>query len=386
MKKFDVVIVGSGPAGSVAAYELAANGISVAVIEREQLPRYKTCGGGITYRARKLFPVDISPVVEREFYDADLLFPIEQLHFKVKREQPIISMVMRDRLDHFLLKAAEAKGAALLDETEVQAVESNGKITLRTSRENIEARFVVAADGALSPVAKMCGWKDERHLIPALEYELTVPDTDFIQLAQTVRFDVDAIPHGYAWNFPKQKHLSVGVASVKRGKVNLHDYYKKYLNALGVREIVQEEKHGYQIPLSPRTDGFSKRGVLLTGDAAGFADPVTAEGISNSAWSGTLAGQAICAALDNPGKLDELYFNLLNAELLPQLKTGRFLADIFYNKTWLRKPLFHRYGQHLCEALTDVFMGERHYPHDAVQRAGNYMKELVGNTFRLSSG
>ena len=377
MKKFDVIIVGSGPAGSVAAYHLAQNGISTAVIEREKLPRYKTCGGGVTYRARKLFPVDISPIVEKEFFDTDLVFPIEQLHFKVKRDRPIISMVMRDSLDHFLLKSAETQGAVVLDETEVKAIDCNGKITLRTTAENIEARYVIAADGALSPVAKLCGWKDERHLIPALEYELTVPESDFEKLSQTVRFDIDAIPHGYAWNFPKKKHLSIGVASAKRGKVNLHEYYRKYLETLGVSEILQEEKHGYQIPLSPRKDGFSKRGVLLTGDAAGFADPVTAEGISNSALSGKIAAQAIIASIAHPNKLDEVYYAKLKESLLPQLKIGRFLADIFYGKTWIRKPLFNRYGQRLCEALTDVFMGERDYPHDAVKRAGRHLKELV---------
>ncbi|MDZ4844880.1 MAG: NAD(P)/FAD-dependent oxidoreductase, partial [Chitinophagales bacterium] len=376
MKKFDVIVVGSGPAGSVAAYHLAQNGISTAVVEREKLPRYKTCGGGVTYRARKLFPVDISPIVEKEFYASDLVFPIEQLHFKVKRNRPIISMVMRDSLDHFLLKAAEAQGAIVLDETEVKAIDCNGKITLHTATdEALEARYVIAADGALSPVAKMCGWKDERHLIPALEYELTVPEHDFEKLSQTVRFDIDAIPYGYAWNFPKKKHLSIGVASAKRGKVNLHEYYRKYLTTLGVTEIIHEEKHGYQIPLSPRKDGFSKSGVLLTGDAAGFADPVTAEGISNSALSGRIAAEAIIASLPYPHKLDELYSNKLKESLLPQLKLGRFLADIFYDKTWIRKPLFHRYGQPLCEALTDVFMGERDYPHDAMKRAGKYLKE-----------
>lgn len=376
MKKFDVVIVGSGPAGSVAAYHLAQHGISTAVVEREKLPRYKTCGGGVTYRARKLFPVDITPIVEREFFDTDLIFPIEQMHFKVKRDKPIISMVMRDSLDHFLLKAAEKKGATVLEETEVNSIDTNGKVLLRTSTGDIEARYVIAADGALSPVAKMCGWKDDRHLIPALEYEVTVPDGSFAHLAKAVRFDIDAIPHGYAWNFPKEKHLSVGVASAKRGKVNLHEYYRKYLETLGVSEIINEAKHGYQIPLSPRKD-FSKNGILLTGDAAGFADPVTAEGISNSAWSGRIAAEAIIASLDDPKKLDKIYHDKLQESLLPQLKLGRFLADIFYNKTFIRKPLFNRYGQRLCEALTDVFMGERDYPHDAVKRAGKYLKELV---------
>lgn len=373
MKKFDVLIVGSGPAGSVAAHALATHGIATAVLEREKLPRYKTCGGGITWRARKLFPVDIAPVVEREFFDTDLVLPLEKMQFKVQRSRPIISMVMRERLDHFLLQAAEAAGAATFAQTEVQAITRNEKITLHTTAGDFEARHVLAADGALSTVAKLCGWNDERHLIPALEYEVTVPAHDFERLARTTRFDIDAIPHGYAWNFPKHSHLSIGVASVRRGKVNLHDYYRKYLAALGITEILHEEKHGYQIPLSPRKDGFARHGVLLTGDAAGFADPVTAEGISHAALSGRLAAEAVIETLHTPAAADALYHQKLQAQLLPQLQTGRFLAGIFYGKPFIRKQLFQRFGQRLCEALTDVFMGERNYPHDAVSRAGRYL-------------
>jgi flavin-dependent dehydrogenase len=117
--------------------------------------------------------------------------------------------------------------------------------------------------------------------------------------------------------------------------------------------------------------------VLLAGDAAGFADPITAEGISNSALSGKIAASAIIESRLNTKRLEKIYNEKLNEDLLAQLKLGRFLSDIFYGKTWIRRPLFNKYGQRLCEALTDVFMGERDYPHDAVKRAGRYLKELV---------
>ncbi len=377
MNEFDVIVVGTGPAGSAAAYELAKNGIHAALVEREKLPRYKTCGGGVTFRARKLFPIDIAPVVEREFFVADMIFVKDAMQFSVKRDSPIITMVMRDALDNHLVKAAQRAGATVMDQTEVSAVEQNGKITLRTNKGTLQARCVIAADGALSPVAKMCGWNETRFLIPALEYEVTVPDDDFERLSKTVRFDIDAIPYGYAWNFPKKNHLSIGVASAKRGKINLHEYYRQYLEQLGITEIIHEEKHGYQIPMTPRKDVFIKSNVMLIGDAAGFADPVTAEGISNSALSGKIAAGAVVESRHNGKQLEKIYNEKLKATLLPQLKLGRFLSDIFYGKTWLRRPLFNKYGQRLCEALTDVFMGERDYPHDAVKKAGRYLKEFV---------
>jgi len=377
MKTFDVIVVGTGPAGSIAAYELAKAGIHTALVEREKLPRYKTCGGGVTYRARKLFPADIQPVAEREFCHADLIFAQDEMSFRVKRDRPIITMVMRDALDHHLVKTAKEAGAEVMDETEVTAVEQNGSVTVKAQRSDFHAACVIAADGALSPVAKMCGWNETRFLIPALEYEVTVPDDDYERLSQTVRFDIDAIPYGYAWNFPKRQHLSLGVASARRGKVNLHEYYRHYLQQLGITKIIREEKHGYQIPMTPRKDRFAKQGVLLAGDAAGFADPITAEGISNSALSGKIAASAIIEGRLDHKRIEKIYSQKLKENLLPQLRLGRFLSDIFYGKNWLRLPLFQKYGQRLCEALTDVFMGERDYPHDAVKRAGRYLKELV---------
>ena len=61
VEKWDAVVVGAGPAGTMAAHRLAEAGMRVALIEKERLPRSKVCGGGLVYRGRRLLPFDITP-------------------------------------------------------------------------------------------------------------------------------------------------------------------------------------------------------------------------------------------------------------------------------------------------------------------------------------
>jgi len=158
----------------------------------------------------------------------------------------------------------------------------------------------------------MAGWKtDTRKLIPALEYEIEVPEKDFEKLSKNVRFDIDAAPSGYGWCFPKKNHLSLGVLTTKRKKVNLKEYYKNYLKTIGITEIISESQHGFQIPIAPRTDGFVKNNVFLIGDAAGFAEPITAEGISNAILSGKYVAESLIESNLDGKVTEELYVEKL---------------------------------------------------------------------------
>lgn len=378
MRSFDVVVVGSGPSGAATALKLAEGGVSVAIIEKETLPRYKTCGGGVGYRARTLLGFDIDAVVEKEFKTVKIVMVGEDLEYSVSREFPIISMVMRDEFDSLIINKAKKSGAVLLENCKVNSLtQKKDGIILHTSDGDVESKFVVAADGVLSPVARMMDWKETRYMIPALEYEVEVPENDYIRLAKDVRFDVNFVPDGYAWSFPKKNHLSIGVASTKRGKIDLHGYYKEYLKALGIEKIVSESSHGAQIPISPRTDGFFKNNVLLIGDAAGFVDPISAEGISNAIYSGILAAESIIEGKLDAKKVASIYTKNVNEKILPELKSAQFLASIFYSKIWFRKQLLKKYGQRFAEAACDIFTGNRSYPTDIKKVLKKLLKNLV---------
>ncbi|MGB2129220.1 MAG: geranylgeranyl reductase family protein [Flavicella sp.] len=359
---FDVAVIGSGPSGASAALQLAKKGIKAVIIEKETLPRYKTCGGGFVFRGRRNMPFDIASVVTREFNKIDLYFDKDNLHLTTERDEPIISMIMRDDFDNLIVEKAKEAGVILLEDHRLLDITFGNTNQLHTSKGIVEAKFIIAADGALSRTAKITGWEETRNMIPALEYEVEVSEEDFNRLSQEVRFDFDAVPLGYGWSFPKKNHLSIGVASVKRSKINLKQHYRDYLKTLGIDEIVSEDYHGFQIPISPRTDGFVRKNVFLVGDAAGFADPITAEGISNAILTGVMAANAIIDSNLDSQMAADLYQKELEKVVLPELKSGLYLSKVFYEQEKVRTFLMKKFGNHFVEAMTDLFMGERSYP------------------------
>ena len=119
---FDVIIIGAGPAGAFAAYSLAKKGVKVLILEKEKLPRYKVCGGGVVSRIKKILPFSLNSVIEDEFYTVDIFDHSTKLHFKTTRSKPIIMMSMRQNLDAFMLSKAMEAGATLYEEHEVKEV------------------------------------------------------------------------------------------------------------------------------------------------------------------------------------------------------------------------------------------------------------------------
>ncbi|ANW96375.1 geranylgeranyl reductase [Wenyingzhuangia fucanilytica] len=378
MKNYQVAVVGSGPSGASAAFHLAKAGIKTVILEKEVLPRYKVCGGGFVYRGRKDMPFDVSEVVDIEFNRVDVYMG-KDLHFITEREKPIVSLVMRDTFDELIVSKAKELGVEIIENCKVKSLNKvDGMVEIETSQGMVQTQFVIAADGVYSQVAKMAGWKeDTRTLIPALEYEVEVNQKDFDRLSKEIRFDIDAIPAGYGWCFPKKNHLSIGVGVILNDNKKIKEYCAEYIKFLGIEEILSIEKHGYQIPVTPRLDGFVKNNVFLIGDAAGFADPLTAEGISNAILSGKLVAEAIAEANGDEEKAAKTYSDIIENTIMPELLTSMKLAKLFYASKIVRKFLLKKYGQRFSEAMTDIFMGEKNYPKDVNDKIKEKLKGLI---------
>jgi geranylgeranyl reductase family protein len=359
---YDVVVVGAGPAGSSAAYELARQGVSVALVEKATMPRYKTCGGGIVSRALKIVPFDVSDVIERECRVAELNLNDSDLHFSVERSYPLVSMTMRENFDHLLFRAAAKAGAHTIDGCRVLDVAPrDGKMEVMTDRSPLLCRYVVGADGGQSIVARKGGWRDRLKLVPLVEWEVSVKEELFDSFSASARFEFGPVPAGYAWIFPKKKHLSVGLGGFSSQKLNLKARLQQFLDSEGIGAAEKIEQHGHYLPVNVRGEGFVKDRVILTGDAAGFVDPVTGEGITYALLSGLGAARSLVRGEFRPDAVNAAYMSELEDNVLRELRWGRLLGALLYRSTRIRNHLFRQYGRQLTEAFADVISGETSY-------------------------
>ena len=109
VERFDVVVVGAGPAGSTTAHRLASQGASVLLLDKARFPRDKPCGGGLTIRAVRQLPVSPDPVVEHV---------VDRMGFRLRygtrfertTSEPLVLMTQRKRLDHYLVERRRGRG------------------------------------------------------------------------------------------------------------------------------------------------------------------------------------------------------------------------------------------------------------------------------------
>jgi flavin-dependent dehydrogenase len=182
------------------------------------------------------------------------------------------------------------------------------------------------------------------------------------------------VPHGYGWVFPKKDHLSVGVAFMKKVNQSIQSWFKKYLEVLEIasEDILNNEKHGYVIPLiRGRVKCCSER-TLFAGDNLGFADPLTAEGISYAIETGQLAAHAIIQSNFNCLKAAENYKDKID-KVYREIKAARFLSRVVYGPASLRRFIFKHYGNRLSELVTDVITEKKKYS-ELVRDPANYVK------------
>ena len=372
---YDVIVIGAGVAGSSAAYDLVNAGLKVLVLEKEKLPRYKTCGGGVVLSAVNLIPFDINPVIQKKISSAEVIDHENETKFIINRDESFLNFVMRADLDNFILSQALGIGITIYDQSEVKDIitSANG-VEAKTDKKNFLAKYAIAADGATGISMRLFKLNNSIVRVPAIEAEVSVDNKTFNQFNESARFDFGFVPHGYGWVFPKKDHLSVGVAFMRKVNQSIQNWFKKYLDLLEMNKgkILSSQKHGYVIPLiRGKVNCFAGR-ILIAGDNLGFVDPLTAEGISWAIKTGQLAARSIINNHHDHLKVVKNYKEEIDI-IYKDIKAAKFLSKVVYGPLALRKFIFKYYGNRLSELLTDVITEKKKYS-EIVKNPMNYLK------------
>jgi geranylgeranyl reductase family protein len=326
---YDCVIVGAGPAGGSAAYHLAKAGRSVLIVERESLPRYKPCGGGVAPIVQEWFDFDFSPAISLKVQSSCFTWEgRDRVDFNLDGDETIW-MVRRDKFDYFLVQQAIRQGAELQDKTKVIGIEfKQDHWQLNTEGEPLTGRYLIAADGARGQLWKWLGFKKRKfRTAGALEAEIPVPNSTL----RTVHFEFGMVQQGYIWNFPKADGYSIGVGTFRGSKRQDFKAILANYTQLFETNLDHAKLCGHPIYLWDGDQTLHTQNAILAGEAACVVDPFTAEGIRPSMFSGIKAAQAIDKALaGNINALDQ-YTEVMVKEWGADMKWAKRLSQVFYH-------------------------------------------------------
>ncbi|WP_299303988.1 geranylgeranyl reductase family protein [uncultured Litoreibacter sp.] len=345
MKNYDLIVVGSGPAGSAAAVTACKHGLSVAIVDKATFPRDKLCGGLFTGRSQKA----MRAIFSREVSD-DMFSTCDHIRFYASgdlladvKDAPPMHLTMRRDFDAMLHGDAVDAGAEPYLGQPITEL-SDTALTLRDGT-TLGFKTLIGADGVNSFVARTLFGRpfDPETIGFGLEIETPlVPSRD-----DAVEVDFDAAQWGYGWAFPKRKTVTVGVGGINSRNADMKANMAAYVDQTNSDTDLKYK--GQYLPFGDYKKAPGRNHILLVGDAAGLVDPITGEGIALAMESGEHAANAAAQALKlgAPHKAYKLYMkavgpiqrSLSEARLwrmimFPQATHGYFVRT-FKRGSWL---------------------------------------------------
>lgn len=305
---YDVIIVGSGPAGAGAALEFCQTGLEVVILEKSSMPRNKPCGGATPRSTEQFFNFDISPVIANRTPQINYLHNYhDEVTFKIPGDKAPL-LINRSAFDEFLIKQAlrEGKGNIVLYENchaEFDSESDRGVSVTVNGTETIKAQFLIAADGANSRFASSVKLLPKKEFALACEADIITNNTYYQAHSHEMVMNLFCLPLGYGWIFPKQPgRFSCGVGAWGR-PLNLRKELDRFLARSIPAQVIQQLKiSNHPIPIFQGTERIATKRVFLAGDAAALVNPVSGEGIRFALLSGKLAASAIIKHLQNTSK------------------------------------------------------------------------------------
>ncbi len=305
-EKFDVIVVGAGPCGSMAAKEAAKGGASVLLLDRrKEIGAPVRCGEGIGSHWLAEMGVHVSEkAVSAHITGSLLVAPNLKDTLRVRNAETKGVVIDRKIFDKDLALDAGRAGARIMIRSEVVAVRKEGERVTGVVVENegrkteYSSKVVIAADGGESTVARMAGMKTVATLYDSdfgVEYEMVNVDCeDLIE----IYFGMEHAPRGYVWVFPKGKDVAnVGVGIGGNEKGHAIDYLNKFLKLERFKRAQPVAMKAGLIPVGAPLRGLVMDGFMLSGTAAHQVDPIHGGGICLAMDAGMRAGKVAAQAI-----------------------------------------------------------------------------------------
>lgn len=358
--QFETVIIGAGPAGSGCGITLQKEHHSVCMIDKAVFPRGKTCAGLVTGKTldmlRTIF--DKADVEELFCYTADTI----KLYRKTQllAAAPIANrarLVNRIDFDNALVERYKALGGKIMEGERVSIDYAGSRVVLLNG-DTIEYQNLIFADGALSMAHKLIK-VDKRKM--AFGIEAYVPSEQLC--TDSVDLYFDCIDYGYLWVFPHGDTVCVGVAGLYDKKIDYQKIITDFLEEAGVDPAIQHYTgaflpYGYAVPQDKLPEN-----VMLVGDAGGFTDPISGEGLYMALRTGMLAAEA--ASSSDPKRT---YLKSVKP-LTKIIKEGTKVQKIFFSSTVQKVFLSKVEGKtDLVSYFYDHMVDDYHYDYGDVRK------------------
>ena len=289
MEKYDVIIVGGGPAGLRCAEILCASDLNVLLLEKEKTFGDKVCAGGLT--RKDLDIVHIPDSIKEHSIVTTGLFSPGRKSISVAPE-PIAVTVSRKNFGDWQRSQIRKDHVKVLPGSRVTELKKGSVIV--NGKEEFAYRYLVGADGYNSIVRKYLGLPQEKRLI-GIQYQ--IPKAKREEKRFEIHLHSRYFKAGYAWVFPHKSHYRVGCCadparvSTRKLKENMHFWIAE--QGFTLEDAVYESA-----PISFDYRGIRFGNIFLTGDAGGFASGLTGEGIYQALVSGEAAARLILDPFD----------------------------------------------------------------------------------------
>lgn len=290
---YDLVIIGGGPSGASAGREAGKRGLSTLLLEKENFPRYKPCGGALSSYGLSCLDFELpETLIERNISKVKIQYRTQFV--EVSRGITLASLISREVFDLYLLEKARETGIEIhTGEKVLDCIEKEDCVEIKTTDNTYLASFVLIAEGSEGILKHKVREKDQR-----TDYSLAlvteIPEKDekirkrFID-ALELHFGV--AHGGYGWIFPHAGFYSVGITGIAKDLMHPKKVLQDFLRENGFPE--EYRVHSHIIPLGGISRKIISSRLLLSGDAAGFVDAYSGEGLSYAIRSGQLAAEAV---------------------------------------------------------------------------------------------